>query len=38
MLDSDGDNLISKDSVKTTELPAEIIKCLRPVLLELDYI
>jgi len=35
MLDSDGDNLIGKDSIQTTELPAEIVKCLSPVLQEI---
>ena len=38
LLDSDGDNKISKDKIETMELPAEIIECLSPIFKELDLL
>jgi hypothetical protein len=38
LIDSDGDNEISKDKVDTSELPPEIIKCLKPIFQELNQL
>lgn len=38
LLDSDGDNQISKDKVETTDLPPEIVECLSPIFKELNQL
>jgi Ca2+-binding EF-hand superfamily protein len=38
LLDSDGDNQISKDKLDTMDLPAEIIECLSPIFKELNQL